>query len=74
MTEITFKRIAEDEARILADGECVGELYRHSDILVPGAVVYIVHLSQDRRGPVRIHDRSRIRETVEQMVDTHPLH
>ena len=73
MTDITFKRIAEDEARILADGECVGDLYRHPDILVPGAVVYIAHLSEDRRGPVRIHDRSRIRAVVERMVDTHPL-
>ena len=73
MTEIAFRRIAGNEARILADGECVGDLFRHPDILAPGAVVYIVHLSEDRRGPVGIHDRSRIRETVERMVDTHPL-
>ena len=39
MTDIT-PRTAEDEARILADGECVGDRYRHPDILVPGAVVY----------------------------------
>ena len=33
MPDIAFRRIAEDEARILADGEHVGDLYRRPDIL-----------------------------------------
>ena len=73
MTEITFTRTGEDEARIMADGEHVGELYRHPDILKPGKVLFIAQLDEDWRGPVRIHDRSRIREAVTSMVDSHPL-
>ena len=73
MTEITFKRIAEDEARIIAGGEKVGDLYRHRDILKADSVLFIAHLDEDWRGPVTILDRSRIREVVTRMVDTHPL-
>ena len=73
MTEIAFKRIAEDEARIIADGETVGDLYRHRDILNPGAVLFIVHLEDDTRGWVRIHERARIREAVEERLRSHPL-
>ena len=72
MTEITFRRIGEDEARILADGECVGDLCRHPDILDPGAVYYVIHLIEDPRGFRRVHDRSRIREVAQSMVDSHP--
>ena len=73
MTDITFRRVAEHEARILADGECVGDLYRHPDILNEGRVVYVAHLDEDPRGFRRIRDRARVRETVRQMVETHPL-
>ena len=72
MTEITFRRTAEDEARILADGEHVGDLYRHTDPLDGGAV-YIAHLDEDPRGFRRIRDRARVRGVVASMVDSHPL-
>ena len=42
MCHVTFQRVADDEARILADGEYVGDLYRQRDILSPDAVLYIV--------------------------------
>lgn len=73
MSDITFRRVAPDEARILADGEHVGDLYRQDDILKPGAVFYVVHLSEDPRGPIRVHERALIREVAENRVRTHPL-
>ena len=73
MSHITFRRIAPDEARILADGEHVGDLYRRDDILDRGAVFYVVHLDEDPRGPVRVHERARIREVAEHRVRSHPL-
>ena len=73
MTEISFQRIAEDEVRVFADGEAVGDLYRHPDILNPGKVLFIAHLDEDWRGPVKIHDRSRICEVVTSTVESHPL-
>ena len=72
MTEITFSKTVEDEARILADGEHVGDLYRHTDPLDGGAV-YIAHLDEDPRGFRRIRDRARVRQVVASMVDSHPL-
>ena len=66
MIEIAFRRTAEDEARILAGGEFVGELYRHTDP-VDGGAVYIAHLDEDPRG------FRRVREVVAAMVDSHPL-
>ena len=73
MTEISFRRIAEDEARVVADGETVGSLYRHRDILNAGKMLFIVHLTDDVRGWVRVYERSRIREVVASMVESHPL-
>ena len=73
MSHITFRRVAPDEARILADGEYVGDLYRQDDILEPGAVFYVVHLDEDPRGPARVHERTRIRELAEERVRSHPL-
>ena len=57
MSRITFKRINPDESRIYDDGDCVGEVYRLPDILNAGAPCYIVHLSEDYRGPVRVRER-----------------
>ena len=73
MTGITFKRITPEESRIYADGMILGEVYRHDDILKPGSHYYVVHLSEDYRGPHRVHDRSRIREETARLVNTHPL-
>ena len=73
MCHVTFKRVADDEARILADGEHVGDLYRHSDILAPGSVIFVVHLEDDPRGFVRVHERHRIREVAAERIRTHPF-
>ena len=72
MTEIAFRRIGENEARIIAEGETVGDLHRQTDIL-DGGTVYVAHLGEDPRGFRRIRDRARIREVVTEMVDSHPL-
>ena len=73
MTEIAFKRIAPEESRIYRDGEYVGDVHRQPDVLEPGAHYYVIHLDEDRRGPVRVHARTRIREVAERLVETHPL-
>ncbi len=69
---ITFRRIAPHESRIYEDGECIGEVYRERDILNPARHHYIAWLTEDPRGSVRIHDRSRIREIVEARARSHP--
>ena len=74
MSSVTFKRVAPDESRIHdADGDHVGDVYAQDDILNPGARVYVVHLSEDPRGFVRVHDRSRIREVAEERLRSHPF-
>ena len=73
MTDITFKRITPHESRVYHDGDLVGEVYRQDDILNQGSHFCVAHLSEDPRGPVRIHERSRIRAVVTRLVLTHPL-
>ena len=65
MNRITFERTAEDWERVIVDGEHVGDLFRHPDVLA-----HVVVLDDDPRGPVTIHDRDQpqVQETVEQMV------
>ena len=72
-TDLTFRRITPEESRIYQDGAIVGEVYRQDDILNPGAHYYVIHLTEDYRGPVRVHERSRIREVAQRLVDSHPL-
>ena len=31
------------------------------------------HLSEDPRGPVRVHERHRVREVARHLLDTHPM-
>ena len=71
---VTFTRASDNEARIHdADGDHLGDLFRHPDILHPGEHYYVIHLSEDPRGPVRVHQRERIREVAQRRLDTHPL-
>ena len=63
--DISFERTTGNEARILCDDDWIGDLLRHRDVLKPGSHYYIVHLFDDPRGPIRVHDRSRIREATE---------
>ncbi|MXW19741.1 MAG: hypothetical protein F4Z95_02950 [Gammaproteobacteria bacterium] len=74
MSDITFKRINPRESRIYQDGDCVGDVYRQDDILNPGSHYYVIHLTEDGRGPKRVHDRRRLREVAQRMLDTHPFY
>ena len=74
MGSIRFKRISPEESRVYsADGEHVGDVYAHDDILNPCARVFLISLDEDHRGWVRVHDRSQIRNVTEQRLRTHPL-
>ena len=73
MCHVTFQRVADDEARILADGEYVGDLYRQRDILSRDAVLFIVHVEDDPKGWRRVHERHRIREVAEERLRSHPF-
>ena len=71
---ITFTRVGEDEARIHdADGDYVGDVFRQADVLNAGRHLFVIHLADDPRGWVRVHERSRIREVAQHRLDTHPL-
>ena len=70
---VSFKRITPHESHIYADGEHVGNVYRQDDILAPGQAFYVLHLHEDPRGPHRVHDRRRIRDVAQRLVDSHPL-
>ena len=73
MCQVSFKRVTPEESRIFADGDYVGDVYRHPDILHEGEHYYVVWLDENYRGPVRVHERERIREVAEQRVRSHPL-
>ena len=73
MSAIAFRRIAPDESRIYRDGDHVGDVYGLDDPLRRGARYFLVHLDEDPRGPVRVHDRHRIRSVTESLVLSHPL-
>ena len=74
MDSITFKRITPHESRIYDTvGDHVGDVYRQDDILSPGQAFYVLHLFDDPRGPRRVHDRGRIRETAQRLLASHPL-
>ena len=64
MTDIAFNRITPDESRVYFDGDLVGEVHLQDNILKSGSHYYVCWLDEDHRGPVRIHDRSSIREVV----------
>ena len=74
MSQVTFKRITPEESRIYdADGDHVGDVYAQDDILDSGRRVYLVHLSEDPRGFVRVHDRARVRQVAEERLRSHPF-
>ena len=67
---IHFKRTLPDHAHMYHDQELVGELTKQPDLLNAGSFFYVVHLFNDRRGPIRIHNRNRILEVAEQRIRT----
>ena len=72
-TDLTFRSVTPEESRIYQDGAIVGEVYCQEDILNAGAHFYLIHLAEDHRGPVKVHDRARIRAEAQRLLDTHPL-
>ena len=75
MSRISFERLTPERSTIHdADGDFVGEVYRHPDILNPGRHYYVIHLDEDPRGFARVHERSRIRDVAQRMLDTHPYY
>ena len=73
-SQITFRRVSTDEARIYdADGDHVGDLFRHPDILNAGRHVFILHLDEDPRGPVTVNERGRVRLVAQRLIESHPL-
>ena len=67
---IRFKRTLPDHAHMYHGEELVGELTRQPDLLNAGSWFYVIHLFDDMRGPVRVHDRKRTREVAEQRIRT----
>ena len=75
MSHVTFKRMTPEESRIYDhDGDHVGDVYRQDDILNPGRHYYVIILDEDWRGPVRVHERSRIRDVAAQRLRSHPFY
>ena len=74
MSEISFRRVTPTESRIHdVDGDHVGDVYAHDDILEAGRRVYLVLLEDDPRGWVVVHDRVRVREVAEARLASHPF-
>ena len=74
MSQITFRKVSADEARIYdAGGDYVGDVFRQPDILEAGRHLFIIHLAEDPRGWVRVHSRDRIRAVAEERLRSHPL-
>ena len=73
MSRIAFRRVAPDESRIYQGGEPVGDVHAYDDLLHPRRRVFVIHLDEDPRGPVRVRDRASIRDVARQRVDSHPL-
>ena len=74
MSRITFSQVSANEARIYdADGDYVGDVFRQPDVLEAGRHLFVIHLADDPRGWVRVHERRRIREVAQHRLDTHPL-
>ena len=67
---IRFKRTLPDHAHMYHGEELVGELTRQADCLNPGAFYFVIHLFDDHRGPIRVHDPKRFRELAKQRIRT----
>ena len=73
MSDITYKRISNDETLIYEDGKVVGDVMRHHDCLNPGAFVFFVHITEDPRGAHLVPSGTAIDTTVKLALETHPL-
>ena len=73
MPAIEIREITPTEERIYDDGDLIGEIFRDQSAFEEQAPFYVVHLTEDPRGPKRIYSREHLTETVQWMVDSHPL-
>lgn len=71
---LEFHRTDEDEVSIYRDGDLVGHIYKDEDVLNPGRHVYLIWLSEDRRGWKKVTDRRALRPTVERWIATRRGH
>lgn len=62
-----------DEVDIFLDGDLIGDIYKHKDLLNPGTHYYFITLNHDIRGPQRVYDRSKLPAAVAERILTHPL-
>ena len=67
---IHFKRTLSDHAHMYHDQELVGRTHKLPDFSTKVPSFYVVHLFDDRRGPIRVHDSNRILEVAEQHIRT----
>ena len=74
MSHLTIKRVTPEQSRIYDDDGCVGEVYRQPDILNPSKHYYVISMDEDPRGPLRVFDRSRIRDQARLRLLTHPYY
>ena len=67
--DITFRRSGDNEYTIVVYGENVGSVTRRIDYATPDrSYYYVVHLSEDWKGPRQVDDRNEIRPTVAAML------
>ena len=74
MSHITFRRVTPELSRIYDGDGCVGEVCRQPEILNCGRHCYVITMNEDPRGPLRVFDRSRIRDEARVRLLTHPFY
>ena len=73
MPAIDIREATPEHARIYEDGDLIGEIFRDESAIDDDPPFYVVHLTEDPRGPKRICVNENLFETVHWMVDSHPL-
>ena len=68
---LEFRRTDEDEVSVYRDGDLIGHIYRHEDVLDSGRYFYLIWLSDDYRGWKKVTDRRVLRAEVDRWIATH---
>ena len=67
--DLRFRQRGDNECDIVVYGQTVGSVMRRPDIANPdGGSFYVIHLYDDRRGPMQLDDRDAIRGTIASML------
>ena len=67
--DLRFRRRGDDECDIVVYGQTVGTVMRRGHIANPdGGSFYVIHLYDDRRGPMQLDDRDRVRSAIASML------